>query len=95
MCSSRAAVVDRRDLDRGDHGHPVLCAGLQRLGHSGECVVVGERKQLHAGLSGGCHHLGRLERSVGARGMRLQVELQRSRGGWLGHGAKRTRLKRP
>ncbi len=46
--AAAAAVVDRGDLDRGDHRHPVLRAGQQRLGHSRERVVVGERQQLHA-----------------------------------------------
>ncbi len=70
--------VDRGDLDRGNHLHAVALARAQRLGDAGDGVVVAQRQQLDAGARGALHDLGGLERAVGVRRVRLQVEADRA-----------------
>jgi hypothetical protein len=66
-----AAVIDSGDLDRGHDGDAVLAAGLERLVHARNRVVVAQCQQLYSGLRGSRHHRSRLEHAIGARGVRL------------------------
>ena len=76
LSRDRPVLVDRRDLDRGNHPHPRALARRNRLRHSRHRVVVGEREQLHASLARRRDDVRRREFSVGASGVRLQVEAQ-------------------
>ncbi len=68
-------AVERADLDGRDDRHAVDRGGrLQRLGDAVDGVVVAEREQLDTGRVRTRDDLGRRQRSVRARGVRLQVE---------------------
>lgn len=49
-------VVERRELDRGDHPEAASRARLERLVDAVHRVMVGERQQLHPRVGGGRHH---------------------------------------
>ena len=72
-----AELVDGRDLDGRHDRDPVLLGGGHGLADAVDRVVIGEREQLHAGRGCGRHDHGGFERAVGARRVRLQVEVRR------------------
>ena len=51
-----AVVVERRELDGGDHAEAASRARLQRLVDAVHRVMVGQRQQLDARVGRGRHH---------------------------------------
>jgi hypothetical protein len=49
-------LVERRELDRGDHAEAASRARLQRLVDAVHRVMVGQRQELHARVDRGRHH---------------------------------------
>ena len=66
--------VHRRELDRGREFDVLNTGRLERLGHTVDGVVVGQRKQRHACVRGPRDDVGRRQRAVGMRRVRLEVE---------------------